>query len=424
MNKISYLDWIQAGVLLVLSPLFLFPRVNLTWLYLVVPIIIIFRWWKEGAFFKRTILDWGIGLLLIQVLVTCFVVPDLWFSLPKIAGILFGVLVFYSLLPLLSEAKRIKWGIYGFLGMGGVFTLFGVVGIGMGFGYEQYLGSVNAFLFKNLIKIFPHYNWHLPGAEQGFNPNGVAGTLTFIFPLFLIILYVYFKKKEDFYFSKMRIRFLVPVFAVVLIMVLVLYISQSVGSWIGIVLTMILIYAFVKVQRKSSKIILSVLSVVLAFFLNSLINVQITDESKARGELERKSIIRMRFWNIGLEAAGKHPLTGIGMNMLRRTGEIRYEQAHAHNHYIHTAAEMGIPGLAAYLAILVGAGVMCVRVWGRGKTGWMRMSVLGLGAGQMAHFIWGMGDTFTLGGKPGIVFWVSLGLITSVYCVCCVDRVD
>jgi len=418
MNKISYLDWIQAGILLVLSPFFLFPRVNLTWLYLVVPIIIIFRWWKEGAFFKRTILDWGIGLLLIQVFVTCFVVPDLWFSLPKIAGVVFGVLVFYSMLHVLEKENWIKWGVYGFLGMGGVFTVFGVVGIGMRFGHETDLGSFNDFLYKNLIKIFPHYNWHLPGAEEGFNPNGVAGTLTLIFPLFLVALYAYLKKREGYYFGRKRNVFLIVLFTVVIIMGLVLYISQSVGAWIALVLTMILIYAFVKARRKSVAVILTALSLVLAFFLNSLINIQISDEAKARGTFERKSFIRMKLWNIGIEAAGEHPLTGIGMNMLRRGDEISYKMAHSHNHLIHTAAEMGIPGLAAYLAVLVGAGVMVVLVWRRGKTGWMRMSVLGLGAGQMAHFIWGMGDTFTLGGKPGIVFWVSLSLITGIYQNC------
>ena len=415
MNKDHILDWIQAGVVIVLAPLFLFPKVEWTWLFLVVPLVLIFRWMMQRSFFKRTILDWGIGLLLIQVFVTCFVVPDIWLSLPKVAGLVFGILVFYSLLPLMDEAKRIKWGIYAFLGMGGVFTLFGVVGIGMRFRNEEYLGSVNAFLFRNIIGIFPRYNWQLPGAEEGFNPNGVAGTLTLIFPLFLIFLYAYLKKRKGYYFGKKRVAFLAILFFVVFIMGLVLFVSQSVGSWIGLVLSMALIYAFIKAKRKSSMVILTVLSLALAFFLNSLINVQITDENMARGTLERKSIIRMKFWNIGIDAAGKHPLTGIGMNMLRQSDKITYEQAHAHNHLIHTAAEMGIPGLAAYLALLVGAGVMCVEVWRKGKTGWMRMSVLGLGAGQLAHFIWGMGDTFTLGGKPGIVFWVSLGLIAGIY---------
>ena len=414
MNRNNILDWMQVGVLVLLAPLFIFPRVGLSWLFLGVPLILIFRWMKEGHFFKRTVLDWGIGLLLIQVLVTCFVVPDIWFSLPKITGVVFGVLVFYSMLPLLSKAKRIKWGVHGFLGMGGVFTLFGVVGVNEISRNEAYLGSINAFIYKNIVKIFPHHNWQLPGAEEGFNPNAVAGTLTLIFPLILIVLYAYLKKREHYYFGKKRMFFFVLMFLVVVLMGIVLYVSQSVGAWIALILTMILIYTFVKAKRKSFSIVLSVLFLIIAFFLNSLINIQV-EGGKERATLGRKSLIRMRLWSVGFEVAEKHPMTGIGMNMLRRSDKISYKTAHSHNHLIHTVAEMGIPGLAAYLAVLVGAGIMCVQVWRKGKIGWMRMCVLGLGAGQLAHFIWGMGDTITLGGKPGIVFWVSVGLIAGIY---------
>ena len=94
---------------------------------------------------------------------------------------------------------------------------------------------------------------------------------------------------------------------------------------------------------------------------------------------------------------------------------IGYKRAHAHNHLIHTAAELGIPGLAAYLAILCGVVLMCWVVWWKGRDKWMKAIILGLGIGQMAHFIWGMGDTLTLGGKPGVMFWISLALITGIY---------
>ena len=39
----------------------------------------------------------------------------------------------------------------------------------------------------------------------------------------------------------------------------------------------------------------------------------------------------------------------------------------------------------------------------------------GLGCGQMAHLIFGMADSIPLGAKVGIIFWISLGLITATY---------
>jgi O-antigen ligase len=141
----------------------------------------------------------------------------------------------------------------------------------------------------------------------------------------------------------------------------------------------------------------------------------------AADELGSKYLRRQQAWGVGMRVIKEHPLTGIGLNHVRMEKGIGYERAHVHNHLLHTAAELGIPGLAAFLAILCGMGFMAWKVWWLSRDGWMRMTVLGLGAGQLAHFIWGMGDTLTLGGKPGFMFWLSLALIAGVYSV---DRVN
>jgi O-antigen ligase len=103
------------------------------------------------------------------------------------------------------------------------------------------------------------------------------------------------------------------------------------------------------------------------------------------------------------------------MDRLRYDPGIGHESAHAHNQLIHTAAELGIPGLAAYLAILIGAGWMCLNVSKRARAAWMRDAARGLGAGQLAFLIFGMGDAIPLGGKNGVFFWVSLALIAAMY---------
>jgi len=45
----------------------------------------------------------------------------------------------------------------------------------------------------------------------------------------------------------------------------------------------------------------------------------------------------------------------------------------------------------------------------------MRMAVFGLGWGQVAHLIFGIGDSVPLGSRPGILFWVSVGMIAAIY---------
>lgn len=133
------------------------------------------------------------------------------------------------------------------------------------------------------------------------------------------------------------------------------------------------------------------------------------------GEVRGKINIRIQLWNVGIETIGKHPVFGIGMNQIRQLPSVGYERSHVHNHLLHTAAELGIPGLVAYLAILIGAGFMCYKIWHRSNGGWMRMTALSLGWGQLGHLIYGMADSIPLGAKVGIFFWFSLAIIAAMY---------
>ena len=47
--------------------------------------------------------------------------------------------------------------------------------------------------------------------------------------------------------------------------------------------------------------------------------------------------------------------------------------------------------------------------------GLRRVMVLGLGGGLFGHMIFGMTDAITLGAKPGIFYWLLLGLIVGLY---------
>ena len=110
-----------------------------------------------------------------------------------------------------------------------------------------------------------------------------------------------------------------------------------------------------------------------------------------------------------------NPWWGIGLNHFRLNPEVRYFLSHAHNQFLHTAAELGIPALAAFLAILLSIGCMCVQVWNKSVNPWIRFTVLGLGWGQLAHFFFCLTDAIPPGAKVGILFWISLALITALY---------
>ncbi len=108
MKLVSWVEWIQIFVVVGMAPLFLFPDISWIWVFLVLPGLWALRWIKRGRFFDRTVLDWGIFVICIQVFVTCLIVPDIGFSLSKIAGLVYGIFLFYGLVSLLKTHGLIK----------------------------------------------------------------------------------------------------------------------------------------------------------------------------------------------------------------------------------------------------------------------------------------------------------------------------
>jgi hypothetical protein len=395
-RKKTWIDWLQLIAVAAAAPFFVFPSLKQTWVFAVILVFIGARLVMKSSPFERTPIDWGLGILFIQILATCFVVPDIGFSLPKIAGVLFGLLIFYALLSVLNSERLLKGAVIGYLGAGLALAVFGMVG--MFWDSEPLFAKIMPELSKSIPKV----NWKLPGAESGFNPNPLGGTLLLIAPL-AAVLWIYFRKKA--------VVFLVGG-TVFLMMVIVIFFTQSYGVWIALIISLWLV-AFGSRWKKWSLLEFA-LATVLVFFLKVH---KMSDLPKmAENNIVRTKIEqRYSYWAAGIKAIARHPLFGVGMNRLRLDPEVGYENSHAHNQLIHTAAELGIPALVAYLAILIGAGWMCREVFRKTNAGWMKAAAQGLIAGQLAFFIFGLGDAIPLGAKPGILFWISLALITSLY---------
>jgi putative inorganic carbon (HCO3(-)) transporter len=163
---------------------------------------------------------------------------------------------------------------------------------------------------------------------------------------------------------------------------------------------------------RRKKLAFLLIIVILAVFL---VLISVDKISPIAKEAKGKIIDRMKLWNVAVETISKHPVFGIGMNRIRTIPQVGNQQAHVHNHLLQTAAELGIPGLIAYLGILIGTGYMCIEIWRKSNKGWIGIAALGLGCGQLAHFIFGIADTIPLGAKVGIFFWFSLALIAAMY---------
>lgn len=381
----------------------------------------------KNEFFKRTILDWAIFVLLIQVFATSVIAldpgkklryfvpiyssqgthistveqtifhPD--FVWPKVFGVVFGVFVFYSIAGLLSSKKLIRFGILAFLGAGPIISIIGLVD--MAWRPIIYFNKI----ISNISEKIPKIGLNLPGTERGINANALAGILILIFPLCFIFFTSHVKRKKGNYLTSSKLINLIFFYLTLLVMGSLLFLTQSKGAWIGLIVSIWILFLSWKSKKRS--ILLILLLVIFVLSLNLIKPASIIDEIKEDISL------RTRWWIVGVQTVNDHPLWGIGLNCMRTLPEI--DSTHVHNHLLNTAAELGIPALVAYLAILIGSGYMCYQIWDKSNIKWMKLAAQGLACGQLAHFIFGIGDSISLGAKPGMIFWYSLGLITAIH---------
>jgi putative inorganic carbon (HCO3(-)) transporter len=87
--------------------------------------------------------------------------------------------------------------------------------------------------------------------------------------------------------------------------------------------------------------------------------------------------------------------------------------AHAHNVFLQVALDAGIPGMIAYIAILIHVLGMGWAVASRspGRRAWL----IGLLAAIVGLHVYGLGDALAPGAKPGLLYWWVLGAITASY---------
>jgi len=400
--KNQWIDWIIFLLLLALSPIFLFPSITYSALFFIFPLLLLFKWKRSGRFLEATLLDLALFLLLFQVLISALASPDLLPSLPKISGILLGIFLFYALVALLKSERLIKIGVIVFLFLGVAVSIVGVLDMIRTY---KYLEPIDA-----LTALIPKLEFALPGTELGINPNLLGGTVLFIVPLFLVQMYPIVSRKTA-SFSLFTGGFYFLFVAVgLLISLIILLLTQSRGSWIGLVSCVCLFFMFKGKTGRRIGIVLLIGSILLYFILLGPSEIGVGLQASSRSAL-----VRVDLWNIALVQIAKDPMTGMGLNYFRMLPDFKVDMSHSHNLLLHTATELGIPALIALLAILIGAGYMCVMVWIKSKDGWKKLTVLGLGAGLLAHFIWSMGDAVALGAKAGALFWISLALIAALY---------
>ena len=106
--------------------------------------------------------------------VSLYATFDVRFSLGKISGVLLGVLLYWAVTRWMTTASRLRMGTLAFLMAGAGLAVVGLLGTNW-FSKFPVFGAV--------ISRLPAAIRGVPGAEEGFHPNAVAGCLVLFVPL-------------------------------------------------------------------------------------------------------------------------------------------------------------------------------------------------------------------------------------------------
>lgn len=136
-------------------------------------------------------------------------------------------------------------------------------------------------------------------------------------------------------------------------------------------------------------------------------------------ELMVSAQTRVDIWERGLAALRTSPWTGIGFDYFRHSGyapvpvwpDLVVGHPHAHNIFLQTALDVGLIGLAAYVAL---TGFVLQRACDLARGGgdrWVRSVGIAAGFSLLSVHIFGLLDAVALGTKVGIFQWLACGLV-------------
>ena len=410
-------EWL---ILLAVLPLVLFPTPGRSLVLLLIPFLWGVRKLGNGRFIPTTPLDTSLFLLFLTILISLYASYDLSLSLPKVIGVTYGMALFYAVAAASGRSPRhfqISLGVFLLAGL--AIVLVSLTGTNWGIKLPS---------LSPLVTRMPQFINNVPGAEDGFSPNEVAGTLLWFLPLGLTL--ALFPRTVSRHISSNKILKLLLIlflWSLAFLSIATFILTQSRSGYIAFVAAGLVIVRGSLYKRKLLAWGLLVFVISLAVGLIALVDRQQAgqllfffgnDVADADGITLSG---RTEVWARAVYAIRDFPLTGMGMNLFRTIVPVLYpffalsadvDIAHAHNQFLQAGVDLGLPGLIAYVALWLGLAGMVWQSWRLSIDSWSQALTTGFAATLIASFVFGLTDAVALGAKPGFMFWFLLGLIT------------
>jgi putative inorganic carbon (HCO3(-)) transporter len=385
---------------------------------------------RLGVWLVRTPADWPLFFLFLVMLpVAVWVTPDelrTSVALPRAYILVWNFCLFWFVVSYASgSGAALHWLLHGFAGLSAFIA--GLALLGMNWLYKvPVLAGALEQMPSVLTGVFR-------GAESGFSPNQVAGSLLYFLPLTLALL-IYGRAYRSGQ-PGAKGRWFLLLCCVVMFGVLLL--TQSRAALLGLACGLGMMAALPsRWGRRALLLGLGAVVLTMPLWLDPFIAV--IGDAAPDMTIGSASTINVRFdiWRHALYGIADFPFTGLGLGAFRAlvrplyglaSVAAYYDIAHAHNIFLQTALDLGLPGLVALLAIYLAAAVQIYALWRRGSDGAESVSnplslphgrgsdarawALGFTASLVAQTVYSQLDAVTLGSKPNLLFWGLIGLV-------------
>jgi hypothetical protein len=294
------------------------------------------------------------------------------------------------------------------------------------------LGITSAFIGGLSVIAFGS-PFELPGIDllQGGRSQGGVGDPDFFAAMQLVSVPLVLVAASDTTNPRLRI----VLYAAVLTMLASVFTSLSRGAFLAVIVLGLLFLVsrpdrlFRSRHEKAIALVVVALGMA-AFFSRPYVRDEVVTRAESiyapKTKDDASGSGRTNLWKAAAKTAGENPLTGIGFGgfgsisqelLFQTPGvdldvqQIREEGDYfvAHNTYLGTAAELGLPGLFLYLGLLISTGLYLRRTAARAAA---------LGAafvGRVAHALllglvsWAV-TSFFLSGETARMLWIIVGL--------------
>ena len=409
--------FVELVLLALTAPLFYFSARFPDWVPFVAFAVLAAGWlWRKltiGIWLRRTPADWPLFFLLLVMLpVSVWAAPQplrLEVSIPKVWILVWNVALFWVIVTHGSRKPELRnlCGA-GFVLMGGAIALLALFGTEWS---SKFPG------FDSILVHIPRLVGGVFAREAGgFNSNVVAGSLLYILPFALAVMISAIRRRHYSILSTTILGIATGLIGLVFLA------SQSRGAVIG--LTLGLAFMLLVNWRWGRWLLLvGTLAVVVGLAFVPLLSFSSRVESIGDFQSVTGAVTvagRIEIWGRALTAIQDFSFSGMGLGTFSRIVPVLYpvsiltagyDFGHAHNIFLQTALDFGIPGLISFLAFYLLGGVVVIRMLNSGLTPEGRAWALGLGGVLVAHTVFRMADSIAMGANNNFFFWFLFALI-------------